>query len=338
VFVDTGDLRAVASGGVDISGSVTSPVMKGKVTIGESNYYIVQADLAAASTVQLTPADLRMLEENFGETGTAAPNAALAFYDASELDLAVTLERTNWVRQRVHPKISVALTGDFQLKKAPHGEPQLFGRVSPIPNRGYVEQFARSFDITGGEVLLNGPMKSHQVDIQAQYKPPSHSDSDESETVVNLDVDGTIDKLRLVLSSEPAMSEVEIIDFIATGKTRNQPSSSSSDANLAKDIGLSQVTGLAEERAQEAIGLDVLQVRFDALLGATLVAGRYLDPQLYVGFRQPLQYKDTGSSSNSDVTNQTSVELEYAIHKWLVLNLQGETSKVRSFIRVRHAY
>jgi len=155
---------------------------------------------------------------------------------------------------------------------------------------------------------------------------------------VNLDVDGTVDKLRLVLSSEPAMSEVEIIDFIATGRTRNQPSSSSSDANLAKDIGMSQVTGLAEERAQEAIGLDVLQVRFDALQGATLVAGRYVDPQLYVGFRQPLQYKDTGSTSNSDVTNQTSVELEYAIHKWLVLNLQGETSKVRSFIRVRHAY
>jgi autotransporter translocation and assembly factor TamB len=338
VFVDTEDLRAIASGGVDISGSVTSPVVKGKVTIGESNFYVVQEDLAAASVVQLTPADLRMLEENFGETGTAAPNAALAFYDASELELAVTLERNNWVRQRVHPKMSVALTGDFQLKKAPHGEPQLFGKVSPIPNRGYVEQFARSFDITGGEVLLNGPMKSHQVDIQAQYKPPSHSDSDETETVVNLDVDGTIDKLRLVLSSEPAMSEVEIIDFIATGKTKNQPSSSGSDANLAKDIGLSQVTGLAEERAQDAIGLDVLQVRFDALLGATLVAGRYLDPQLYVGFRQPLQYKDTGSSSNSDVTNQTSVEVEYAIHKWLVLNLQGETSKVRSFIRARHAY
>ena len=338
VFVDTEDLRAIASGGVDISGSVTSPVMKGKVTIGESNFYVVQSDLAAAATVQLTPADLRMLEENFGETGTAAPNAALAFYDASELDLAVTLERNNWVRQRVHPKMSVALTGDFQLKKAPHGEPQLFGRVSPIPNRGYVEQFARSFDITGGEVLLNGPMKSHRVDLQAQYKPGSHSDSDESETVVNLDVDGTIDKLRLVLSSEPAMSEVEIIDFIATGKTKNQPSSSGSDANLAKDIGLSQVTGLAEERAQDAIGLDVLQVRFDALLGATLVAGRYVDPQLYVGFRQPLQYKDTGSTSNSDVTNQTSVEVEYAIHKWLVLNLQGETSKVRSFIRVRHAY
>jgi hypothetical protein len=97
------------------------------------------------------------------------------------------------------------------------------------------------------------------------------------------------------------------------------------------------VTGFAEEAAQEAIGLDVLQVRFDALQGATLVAGRYVDPQLYVGFRQPLQYKESNSPSSS-VQTTTSVELEYAIYQWLLLNLQGETSKVRSFIRARHAY
>lgn len=339
VFVETQDLRAVASGSLDLGGTVTSPVVKGKATIENSNFYLVQSDLQDPnSTVRLTDADLRMLEETFGDVSAAPPNFALDLYDASTLDLAITLERNNWVRQRIRPKMSVALTGDFQMKKEPHGEPQLFGKIAPIPGRGYVEQFARSFDITGGEVLLNGPMTAHRVNIQAQYKPPSRSDSDEDETMVKLDVEGTIDKMKLILSSEPAMSEVEIIDFIATGRSRTDPGTASSDANLAKDIGLSQVTGLAEERAQEAIGLDVLQVRFDALQGATLVAGRYLDPQLYVGFRQPLQYKDTSAGSNSDVTTSTSVEVEYAIHQWLVLNLQGETSKLRSFIRVRHAY
>jgi hypothetical protein len=133
------------------------------------------------------------------------------------------------------------------------------------------------------------------------------------------------------------MSEVEIINFIATGQSPDKKTSSQASSSLAKDIGLSQVTGSAEEAAQEAVGLDVLQVRFDALQGATLVAGRYLDNQLYVGFRQPLQYKESGTPE-SGVTNQTSVEVEYAIYRWLLLNLQGETSKVRSFFRVRHAY
>jgi hypothetical protein len=30
--------------------------------------------------------------------------------------------------------------------------------------------------------------------------------------------------------------------------------------------------------------------------------------------------------------------VEYAISRWLVLNLQGDTAKFRSFIRARRAY
>jgi hypothetical protein len=62
-----------------------------------------------------------MLEETFGDVKTSAPNAALEFYDASDLDLTIQLERNNWVRQRARPKLAVALTGDFRLQKAPHG-------------------------------------------------------------------------------------------------------------------------------------------------------------------------------------------------------------------------
>ena len=31
-------------------------------------------------------------------------------------------------------------------------------------------------------------------------------------------------------------------------------------------------------------------------------------------------------------------EVEYALYRWLVFNLQGEASSVRSFMRFRHAY
>jgi len=340
VFVQSTDLRAIASLKVDLTGTLTSPIVRGGATIENSSFYLTPVEAEAGTPVakvQLTDEDVRMLEETFGDVKTSAPNAALEFYDASDLDLTIQLERNNWVRQRARPKLAVALTGDFRLQKAPHGDPLLFGRIEPLPNRGYVEQFARSFDIKGGEVLLNGAMKDHRMDLQAEYKPPSSSESDEDETVINLDVEGSPEKPKLVLSSEPPMSEVEIVSFIATGQSPDKPANGEQSSSLAKDIGLSQVTGFAEEAAQEAIGLDVLQVRFDALQGATLVAGRYLDNQLYVGFRQPLQYKESTTSDNS-VTTKTSVEVEYAIYRWLLLNLQGETSKVRSFFRVRHAY
>ena len=344
VFADSPDLKAMASSELDISGTLDAPVVKGSVTVGNSSLYFTQPDLTAgAGDVQLTPADVRMMEETFGYVAPRAPALPVTLYDASDLDLAIKMERDNWIRQRVPPKMAVALTGDFKLRKRPHGEPELFGKIEPVPNRGYVQQFARSFDIIGGEVLLNGKMKDHAVSIHAQYKPQTGVESENStDVVVKLDVEGTPDHLKLTLSSEPAMSEAEIVNYIATGRsTVAAPSTttSSSNASLMRDIGLSALTGPAESAAQEAVGLDVLEVRYDPLRGATLVAGRYVDPQLYVGFRSPLDYSQNTSTNTSNSTvNSTAFEVEYAISRWLVVTLQGETAKVRSFIRARRAY
>jgi hypothetical protein len=338
-FAQTSDLKVATSADLDVSGTVSQPVVRGKVSVANTNITFTQSDLVAgASTVQLSDADVRMMEETFGYVKAPVPNAGLTLYDASDLDLGVTLEGNCWLRQRVQPQLSVALTGQFRLRKAPHGEPELFGRIEPVPGRGYVEQFARNFDITGGEVVLNGKPKDHTVNIQAQYKPPSSSESDESEVVVHLAVEGTADQLKLTLSSEPAMSDAEIVNFIATGRSRVDPSTSGAQGStLAKDIGMSQVAGVATSAAQQATGLDVLQVRFDALQGATLVSGNYLNPKLYVGIRQPLQYKDSSSPTSTE-TYRTRYEVEYGIYRWLVINLQGETSKLRSFFRARYAY
>src|SRR5262249_59393193 len=128
-------------------------------------------------------------------------------------------------------------------------EPELTGRIEPIPNRGYVQQFARSFDIVGGEVLLNGKMKDHAVSIHAQYKPETGLESSNStDVVVKLDVEGTAEHLKLTLSSEPAMSEAEIVNYIATGRSSVGPptsTSSSQNSSLLRDIGLSTLTGPA---------------------------------------------------------------------------------------------
>lgn len=345
VFADATDLKAMASCDVDVSGTLGDPVVKGSVTVVSSSVYFVQPDLEAqaGSEVKLTPADVRMMEETFGYVAPRAPALPLQLYDASDLELAIKMERDNWVRQRVPPKMAVALTGDFRLRKRPHADPELFGKIEPIPNRGYVQQFARSFDITGGEVLLNGKMKDHAVSIHAQFKPESGVESQNStDVVVKLDVEGTPDHLRLTLSSDPEMSEAEIVNFIATGRSTTAPPSSTtgnSEASLLRDIGMSQLTGLAESAAQEAVGLDVLEVRYDPLRGATLVAGRYVDPQLYVGFRSPLDYNQNTSPNTSNSTlNATAFEVEYAISRWLVFNCQGESAKIRSFFRARRAY
>ena len=344
-FLDTPDLRAVASGEWQLAGTAAAPRLTGRARVAESYYYITRATVQSAQAkppVPLGPDDLRMLEENFGYRTRPAVDPALALYEASDLQLDIRLDRDTWVRQRSAPQLAVELTGDVRLRKAPRGLPEIFGRVEPVPGRGYIEQFGRNFDFTGGEVFLNGGMEDHLVDIRAEYSTPSASGSGEPDVVVRLAVQGPLDGLKLDLSSEPALSEQEILTYIVTGRNptgpQTQSGSKGSEAGaLATDIGLSQVSGALEGVAQEKIGLDVMQVRYDALQGATLVAGRYVDPVLYLGVRQPLQYRDTGGTTNSN-PYRTRFEVEYEAYRWLILNLQGEIDLLRGFLRTRYAY
>ena len=69
-------------------------------------------------------------------------------------------------------------------------------------------------------MLLNGGMQSHTMLIQSEYgNRGSGSSTDQSDVVVHLDLEGKFDELRLILSSEPALSETEIVTFIATGRS-----------------------------------------------------------------------------------------------------------------------
>mgnify|MGYP003693688115 CR=1 FL=1 len=72
-------------------------------------------------------------------------------------------------------------------------------------------------------------------------------------------------------------------------------------SSLARTSGCRRSPASPRQAAQEAIGLDVLQVRFDPLQGATLVAGRYRRPPALR--RVPpatSQYKDSGSHVDRD--------------------------------------
>jgi autotransporter translocation and assembly factor TamB len=299
---------------------------------------------SAEPSVPLRPADVRMLEENFGYIQPVRSNLVMSLYDASDLDLDVTLGTNTWVRQRKAPRLALELGGTARMKKAPHRMPDLFGRIAPVPGHGYVEQFARRFDFTGGEVQLNGPMTLHEVSIRAEYKSNTRNDSGDPDVVVKLDVTGRMDKLKLAMSSDPAMTETEIVSYITTGRTAKTASSTqnqgmgSEAADLALQMGAAQITGQFEDIAQEKIGLDVVQIRQDALRGATLVAGRYMAPRVYIGFRQPLQYKDQATSTSSNSYYRTQFEVEYTARNWLVFNVQGETSWLKSLIRARYAY
>jgi translocation and assembly module TamB len=346
LLVDTKELKMLVSGEVRLGGALSAPTLKGRLSFGGSQLLIAQETLAdpnAKAVIPLAPEDLRTLEETFTYIEPSTPSPLLGIYDASDLDLVIDLARNNWIRQSAEPRLSVEVFGEVRMQKKPGAEPYLVGRLEPLPGRGYLEQFGRSFALTGGEVLLNGPMSSHTLDLRAQY--PSERDAmsrEENDVVVHLDLQGTLEKMRLVFSSEPPLSETEIITFIATGRspttrTGQSQAAGSEAVNLGVDMGMAMVSGALEDAAKGSVGLDVLKVGYDGVQGTTLIAGRYVAPQLYVGFRQPLQTMNNNTTS-LDESSDTKVELEYAAYRWLVLNVQGESSFIRSYLRFRREY
>jgi autotransporter translocation and assembly factor TamB len=179
--------------------------------------------------------------------------------------------------------------------------------------------------------------------MDAQWEVPSYSNPDEAEVVVNLEVAGNAESMELTLSSDPEMDEADIVSYLATGKPQSALTSSGGDQSAlgVQSLGASMATGALagalEGYASDAVDLDVMEIKVDPVKGTILIAGRYLSPNLYLGFRQAVIFSESTKKSRSE--SQTSeVELEYRWFRWLTMNVQGGASEIRLFLKARYAY
>lgn len=292
--------------------------------------------------VELTEADLETLRERFGFVPPSERDAR-TLADALTADLRIRLGRDSWLRKRASPEMAIAFTGELDVALRPGEDVRADGTVEAIPERGFVEQFGRRFRIVSGTVRLDGPAAEASVDIRASYTIPSHDNPDEAEVTILLDVEGTREDLRLTLSSDPPMENADIVSYVATGRPASGNASfggAGSDGGLVAagaGLALDQLTGIIESAAENSVGLDVVEIRREGLREATLAAGKYVTPRIYLGFSQPVSLRE-GDGLSFGGEGQSEVELEYEALRWLVLNLEASGSAVRFFLRGRRAY
>ena len=86
--------------------------------------------------------------------------------------------------------------------------------------------------------------------------------------------------------------------------------------------------------AGRALGFDVVQILQDRNGGQTLVAGKYVSPPLYLGFREPIVAAEDPSEPQSS-RGSMEWEVEYAALRRALLNLQGSGEEFRAFLRLR---
>ena len=335
---DTPDLKATFSGAVEIKGSLRTPEVSGKVIVKDS-YYLVP-DLGASGdveAVELTEEDYSMLRERFGYRRRTVPATPALERSALSADLNVEIERDTWIRKRMNPNLAIELRGGLQVRSRPGLEPFLVGELRPVTGRSFVGQFGRQFEITGGEILLNGSIDALKLLVDSEYKVPSKSGSGLNEVVIRMKVRTDQGRFMFDLTSDPSMSESDILSYLATGKATTGALAQTADqGGLGGAVALEQVVGAASGLTEGKVPLDVFQLRQDGARGITVIAGNYVSQKTYLGIRQPILLEQ--GSQDAYYNTRTQFELEYQAAVWLFFNLRGGGDRLLMFLKTRHVY
>lgn len=342
VPVDTREYRATASGDLSLSGTLTAPVLKGSAVLQSGDLYLDEASTSADAdiNVKLTEADLLMLEREFGIRASSSDTTTFDLYEALAMDIDLVFERDLWIRSKKNPEMNVQFTGEVDLGKEPFKDPTLFGSLQVNPDRSYINQFGKRFNISLGTLTFNGPATDPRMDFEATYEVPSRR-SQENAVTINLDMEGRISELDLRLSSEPTMELTDIVSYIVTSRPASEAlqlgGTSATGASFAVNQGVGLLSGAIEGLVQgSGLELDVIQIepRADAR-GATITAGKYVTPKLFTAVSQPIGASDTDGSR---IGQGTVVTLELELIDALLLRLLGGESVMKVNLLWQHAY
>ena len=340
--------RLGLSGELVLGGELRAPIVTGRMGLVDTDVFADPIGTAAGggSPIELTEEDYAMLEAYFGLTPDRLENPDGDPLAPWAMDLTVELESDVWLRRQSRPELRLQMDGSLDVQKEAGDSIQLFGTLEVLPARSYFEELGRRFDVTSGTATFNGSMWDWDADIQAQYEVPSARDPSAPEVTITLQVTGGMDDLALTLGSAPPMETADVLSYMATGR----PAASAVEfgqqgeggpggvVGAGAALALDQAASALERTAAESVGLDVVEIRHQGLDGATLIAGRYVSPRLFVGFQQPLTLGARPDDALTETSRGTEVEVEYSAYHWLLLSLEGGQSTVRFFLRTRHAF
>ncbi|MGH7510425.1 MAG: translocation/assembly module TamB domain-containing protein [Gemmatimonadales bacterium] len=332
-------LRATASGRAGLGGTFETPVLSGTLRVGPAEFFATGASGIAVEDVELTPEDRLELARHFGPGALARADGREGFLERFRMDLDLRLADQVWFRRREAPELNVEVSGRIRLRQEPGGEMRFYGAVEPVPGRSTLDLYGRTFGLTGGEIILQGPVEQTLIDVTAEFRVATQAGPEDDGVVINVAARGRPDSLALEFSSEPEMPQEDMISYIVTGR----PSSASplvtqsGGGGEGGELVLSQLTEVVSGAVGQELGFDVFQIRQDGTQGLTLVAGRYLSPRFYVSLQQPLEL--SGQAEQVPGANLgPGFELQYRMSPRLWVNMRGGSLPSGVLLRGRHAY
>ena len=150
---------------------------------------------------------------------------------------------------------------------------------------GRYEAYGQDLQVELGRLLFAGPPGDPDVDLRALRV------SRDGEYKAYLALSGPLSKPRARVYTEPALPESQAVSYLLTGRSLDQAGQGdgSAIAAAALSLGISRGEPLLQDLS-ERLGLDDLRVEGgeNALEDSSLVLGKYLNPDLYLGYSQGL--------------------------------------------------
>jgi translocation and assembly module TamB len=340
---NSSSLQAVASGDLRLKGTAAKPSLTGNLTMGRTDIMMGGAQTAVTvEKVELTPEDLRQLAREFGPAVLAQVHESPGLVDRFHLDLNLRLPNRVWFRRTTSPKAEIELSGRIRLRQEPGQPMQFFGKVEPVPGRGTLDVYGREFRLTGGDIQLTGPPDSIMLNVTAEYQVPTQGGPDEEGVVVDVAAKGHLDSLALEFTSEPDMSQDDILSYIVTGRPSSdnplaQGSGGASTGEMGAAVALGTLTQSLSTTGEKQLGLDVFQIKPEGVRGLTLTAGRYVGSSLFLSMNLPIQL-ETRAQQTPGYNLGPSFEMEYTLQRWLRAKVEAGNVPPSFTLRSRYAY
>ncbi|MEJ2576931.1 MAG: translocation/assembly module TamB domain-containing protein, partial [Gammaproteobacteria bacterium] len=187
---------------------------------------------------------------------------------------------------------------------------------------GVFEAFGQKLTIEQGRLLFAGPPSRPEIDLRAMRL------SLDQRVRAYLSANGPIREPRTRVYSDPALPQAEALAYLLTGRGLDQADQREGldIASAALTLGLSRGEPLLQNMGAR-LGLDELRIATgeNGVEGSSLVVGKYLNPDLYVGLSQNI----------FDPTGSILLRLRLSDHVE-VETRAGESQSVDLFYRVEH--
>ncbi len=331
-------LQSIASGKLRLTGSVNEPTVTGGLNLGRTDIYVgAEAASGKVEPVELSEEDLRKLARDFGPAVLQKTKEGPGLLSRAEMDIELRLPRRVWIRRRKSPEADIELAGQIRLRQERGGEMQFLGKVGPVPGRGTLDLSGRTFRLSHGEIDLNGPVDSAQVDVTAEYQVPTQGGGQDEGVVISVNATGRLDSLGLEFSSDPSMSQEDVLSYIVTGHpaSDNALLEGGGQGTSGKQVAFGQLSQAIAGSAGRGLGFDVFQIKQEGTQGLNLTAGRYLSDRFFLNLKLPL---GSGTTVEPGQNLGPGFELEYSAQRWLRAVIRGGSLPPAFLLRGRYAY